>query len=85
MARNRPLLEAPILIGVGAAFDIHAGVRKRAPVWMQKSGLEWLFRLSQEPARLAPRYLRNNSTFAFLLASDTISSLFSKSRKSRVA
>jgi len=52
----RPLLQAP-LIGVGAAFALHAGERRMAPSWMQDRGLEWLFRLTQEPSRLARRYL----------------------------
>ncbi len=48
---------------VGAAFDFHAGVKKMAPVWMQRCGLEWLFRLGQEPRRLWRRYLETNSLF----------------------
>ena len=51
---------------VGAAFDFHAGAKKMAPAWMQKRGLEWLFRLTQEPKRLWKRYLVANSTFVFL-------------------
>jgi N-acetylglucosaminyldiphosphoundecaprenol N-acetyl-beta-D-mannosaminyltransferase len=51
---------------VGAAFDFHAGTKKMAPPWMQKHGLEWLFRLTQEPKRLWKRYLVANSTFVFL-------------------
>ncbi|MEO6436564.1 MAG: WecB/TagA/CpsF family glycosyltransferase, partial [Tepidisphaeraceae bacterium] len=52
---------------VGAAFDFHAGNKKMAPRWMQRSGLEWLFRLTQEPTRLWKRYLSIHATFAFLL------------------
>jgi N-acetylglucosaminyldiphosphoundecaprenol N-acetyl-beta-D-mannosaminyltransferase len=63
MARMRPLLEAPVLAGVGAAFDFIAGRKRQAPAWMQRAGLEWLFRLSQDPMRLAPRYLRYNPAF----------------------
>jgi N-acetylglucosaminyldiphosphoundecaprenol N-acetyl-beta-D-mannosaminyltransferase len=63
MAELRPLLEAPVLLGVGAAFDFHAGRIKQAPRWMQKSGLEWLYRLSREPRRLWRRYLTNNPRF----------------------
>ena len=51
---------------VGAAFDFHAGVKKTAPAWMQKRGLEWLFRLCQEPGRLWKRYLTTNTHFVFL-------------------
>lgn len=58
MAKLRPVLEAPLLIGVGAAFDIHAGRVPQAPRWMQRSGLEWLFRLVAEPRRLWRRYTR---------------------------
>lgn len=56
-------LNAPVLIGVGAAFDFHAGLKKQAPGWMQRTGLEWLFRLGTEPRRLWRRYLRNNPAF----------------------
>jgi N-acetylglucosaminyldiphosphoundecaprenol N-acetyl-beta-D-mannosaminyltransferase len=57
----------PVLIGVGAAFDFHAGVKRQAPRWMQQSGLEWLFRLLTEPRRLWRRYLLNNSGFVWLV------------------
>ncbi len=57
MRANAPLLPNAILIGVGAAFNFHAGTVKRAPLWMQRSGLEWLFRLLQEPQRTWRRYL----------------------------
>lgn len=68
MACMRPLLEAPVLIGVGAAFDFHSGGVKQAPRWMQRSGLEWLFRLLLEPRRLWRRYLVDNPWFLFELA-----------------
>lgn len=58
MADNRHLLTAPVLIGVGAAFDMHAGRVQRAPQWMQRSGLEWVYRLCREPRRLWRRYAR---------------------------
>jgi len=63
MHRMRPRLEAPVLVGVGAAFDFHAGLVPQAPDWMQHSGLEWLFRLSREPRRLWKRYARYNPRF----------------------
>jgi N-acetylglucosaminyldiphosphoundecaprenol N-acetyl-beta-D-mannosaminyltransferase len=63
MARMRPRLSAPVLIGVGAAFDFHAGLIPQAPASMQRAGLEWAFRLAQEPARLWRRYLRYNPRF----------------------
>jgi len=68
MARMRAQLEAPVLVGVGAAFDFHAGVVPMAPSWMQKRGLEWAYRLAQEPRRLGGRYLRYNSRFVSALA-----------------
>ena len=67
MAEHMGRLDASILIGVGAAFDFHAGLKKQAPFWMQKSGLEWLFRLLTEPRRLWRRYLRNNPLFVLLI------------------
>lgn len=63
MAEHRSQLDAAVLLGVGAAFDIHAGRRRQAPGWMQRSGLEWFFRLCQEPRRLGRRYLYSNSRF----------------------
>lgn len=62
MAAHTGRLSAPVLLGVGAAFNIHAGLLPQAPRWMQRSGLEWLYRLSREP-RLARRYLSNNPRF----------------------
>jgi len=67
MARHRPLLEAAGLFGVGAAFDFHAGLLRQAPRWIQRSGLEWAFRMIMEPRRLAGRYIRNIPPFLALL------------------
>jgi N-acetylglucosaminyldiphosphoundecaprenol N-acetyl-beta-D-mannosaminyltransferase len=67
MATHVQRVRAPVLIGVGAAFDFLSGVKKQAPPWMQHSGLEWLFRLVQEPRRLWRRYLINNPCFVWLL------------------
>ncbi len=67
MAEYRLLLKAPVLVGVGAAFDFHAGRIKQAPSWMQRCGLEWFFRLIQEPKRLWRRYLFFNPLFALLV------------------
>ncbi len=63
MEEMRELLDAPILAGVGAAFDFHAGLVPQAPSWMQAAGLEWAFRLAQEPTRLWKRYARYNPLF----------------------
>jgi N-acetylglucosaminyldiphosphoundecaprenol N-acetyl-beta-D-mannosaminyltransferase len=67
MAAMRPRLQAPVLFGVGAAFDIHAGLLRQAPPWLQANGLEWAFRLAVEPRRLWRRYLRNNPAFVMRL------------------
>ena len=63
MAAHVGKIHAAALLGVGAAFDFHAGTKPRAPLWMQRSGLEWLFRLVSEPRRLAHRYLIDNTIF----------------------
>jgi N-acetylglucosaminyldiphosphoundecaprenol N-acetyl-beta-D-mannosaminyltransferase len=63
MHEHRGRLGAAVLIGVGAAFDFHAGLKRQAPRWMQRSGLEWLFRLAHEPRRLWRRYSYNNVRF----------------------
>jgi len=63
MAEYLPKLDATVMIGVGAAFDFHSGRVKQAPRWMQRSGLEWFYRLCSEPRRLAKRYFRNNPLF----------------------
>lgn len=63
--RHRDDIDA-VQLCVGAAFDFHAGNKKMAPPWMQKRGLEWLFRLTQEPGRLWKRYLLANSTYLLL-------------------
>ncbi|HVL23780.1 MAG TPA: WecB/TagA/CpsF family glycosyltransferase [Thermomicrobiales bacterium] len=63
VANHRPLLNAPVIIAVGAAFDFHSGRVRQAPKWMQRTGLEWLFRLSQDPRRLWRRYLITNVQF----------------------
>jgi N-acetylglucosaminyldiphosphoundecaprenol N-acetyl-beta-D-mannosaminyltransferase len=59
-----------VMVGVGAAFDFHAGVIKRAPVWMQRSGLEWVHRMSQDPRRLVKRYLVTNTIFVIATLQD---------------
>jgi len=67
MAAHRHELEAPVLIGVGAAFDILAGTLRQAPRWMQRSGLEWAYRLAVEPRRLWRRYLVNIPRFVLAI------------------
>jgi N-acetylglucosaminyldiphosphoundecaprenol N-acetyl-beta-D-mannosaminyltransferase len=63
MAEMRDELDAPVLVGVGAAFDFHAGLVPQAPGWLQESGLEWAYRLAHEPRRLWRRYTRYNPRF----------------------
>ena len=63
MRENRAHLDAPVLIGVGAAFDFLSGAKRQAPLWMQRHGLEWVYRMCSEPRRLWKRYLTNNPAF----------------------
>jgi N-acetylglucosaminyldiphosphoundecaprenol N-acetyl-beta-D-mannosaminyltransferase len=63
MEELSPGSRATVFVGVGAAFDFHAGTKRRAPSWMRSSGLEWLHRLLTEPRRLTGRYLRSNTAF----------------------
>jgi N-acetylglucosaminyldiphosphoundecaprenol N-acetyl-beta-D-mannosaminyltransferase len=63
MARMREKLDVPVMAAVGAAFDFHAGRISQAPSWMQDRGLEWTYRIAQEPRRLLPRYLYYNPRF----------------------
>jgi N-acetylglucosaminyldiphosphoundecaprenol N-acetyl-beta-D-mannosaminyltransferase len=72
MAAQRGRLSA-VMVGVGAAFDYHAGTIVRAPRWMQRSGLEWLHRLASEPRRLWKRYLVTNSVYLWLAARQLLS------------
>lgn len=66
MAAHVGRVDAPVMIGVGAAFDFLAGLKRQAPLWMQRNGLEWFFRLCTEPARLWRRYLTIVPKFIFL-------------------
>jgi N-acetylglucosaminyldiphosphoundecaprenol N-acetyl-beta-D-mannosaminyltransferase len=63
-------MEVPVVHGVGGSFDVLAGVVPRAPIWMQRSGLEWLFRVFQEPRRMWRRYLVTNTIFIALLTKE---------------
>lgn len=72
VANHRSLLNAPVLIAVGAAFDFHSGRIAQAPGWMQRNGLEWLFRLWQDPKRLWRRYVLDNSRFVIKLAFSSV-------------
>jgi N-acetylglucosaminyldiphosphoundecaprenol N-acetyl-beta-D-mannosaminyltransferase len=71
MAAHRGRVQA-VMIGVGAAFDFHAGVKPQAPAWIQRLGLEWAFRFAMEPRRLWRRYLYHNPRFLFLALADLL-------------
>lgn len=72
MAAYLDRFDVPLMAGVGAAFDIHAGLLKDAPEWMKACGLQWLDRLRKEPRRLWKRYLTNNSRFLLALSLQVI-------------
>jgi N-acetylglucosaminyldiphosphoundecaprenol N-acetyl-beta-D-mannosaminyltransferase len=72
MAQYLPKLDVTLMIGVGAAFDLLSGRVAQAPRWIQRSGLEWLYRLCREPKRLWRRYFRNNPRFAFAILCQAI-------------
>jgi N-acetylglucosaminyldiphosphoundecaprenol N-acetyl-beta-D-mannosaminyltransferase len=65
-------LDVAVCQGVGGSFDVIAGRVTRAPVWMQRSGLEWFYRLLQEPRRMGPRYLATNPLFVWLILKDAV-------------
>jgi len=81
MAERKGRIPA-VMLGLGAAFDFHAGTVARAPAWMRNSGLEWLHRLASEPRRLAGRYLESNSLFLWLSLRDALSG---RPRREKVA
>ena len=78
MARMRDRIDAPVLAAVGAAFDFHAGRVSMAPEWMQNRGLEWTYRIAQEPRRLLPRYLIHNPRFVAKVALQLVRERFSR-------
>lgn len=65
--KYKKLMNVPFVMGVGGSFDVVAGVTKRAPLWMQKIGMEWFYRLIQEPKRMWKRYLVGNTKFMWLV------------------
>ena len=71
MRDNRALLRAPVLVGVGAAFDLLSGRVRQAPPWLREHGLEWSWRLAREPRRLWRRYLLNGPRFAWNVILET--------------
>jgi len=77
LARHRQRLQLPFVMGVGGSFDVLAGERRRAPRWMRSAGLEWLYRLAQDPRRMARRYVVGNTQFVVLV--------FQEFRRARLA
>ncbi len=72
--QHKNLINTPFIMGVGGSFDVVAGEVKRAPCWMQRMGLEWFYRVIQEPRRMWKRYLVTNSLFVFYVFKDFFSS-----------
>ena len=68
--RHKHLLRRGVILTVGFAFDVNAGMKRDAPLWMQRLGLTWVYRLASEPRRLASRYLKYNLLFLLYLVLD---------------
>lgn len=71
--KYKHIIQTPFIMGVGGSFDVVSGITKRAPVWMQRNGLEWLYRVYQEPGRMWKRYLVTNTKFITLLIKEKLS------------
>ena len=74
--RYKDLIQVPFIMGVGGSFDVVAGLVKRAPKWMQNWGLEWSYRVIQEPRRMWKRYLFGNSVFIYLVLKEKLKQIF---------
>ena len=74
--RNLVKMNVPVVHGIGGSLDVVAGYVKRAPIWMQRLGLEWLFRLFQDPGRMWKRYLVTNSIFISMVAKEFCKYIF---------
>lgn len=70
------IIQVPFIMGVGGSFDVVAGLVKRAPEWMQASGMEWFYRVAQEPRRMWKRYLFGNSAFIYLVLKEKMKKTF---------
>jgi N-acetylglucosaminyldiphosphoundecaprenol N-acetyl-beta-D-mannosaminyltransferase len=70
--RHHQGLGVPFIMGVGGSLDVMSGLVKRAPKWIQLVGMEWLYRTAQEPLRLAPRYIRTNAAFFWIMAGSLV-------------
>lgn len=73
----KEVIQTPFIMGVGGSFDVVSGLVKRAPDWMQKTGLEWFYRVIQEPGRMWKRYLFGNSEFIYLVLKEKTKQIFS--------
>ena len=81
--RYKSRIRRGVLLTVGFAFDVNAGMKPDAPLWMQRLGLTWIYRLCSEPRRLGPRYFKYNFLFLWYLATDTLrGKAWSKPRQS---
>ena len=78
-------LDVKVMIGVGAAFDIHTGNIRDAPAWMKQAGLQWLHRLLQEPRRLGRRYLVNNPLIVWRIGCQLLADFGGKARRKHIA
>jgi N-acetylglucosaminyldiphosphoundecaprenol N-acetyl-beta-D-mannosaminyltransferase len=76
--KDKILMDVNVAIGVGGSFDVLAGIRKRAPKWMQQIGMEWFYRMIQEPRRLFKRYLYSNTMFIILIIKEICSIYFKR-------
>ncbi len=81
--KYKDIIKMPFIMGVGGSFDVISGFVKRAPDWMQKAGLEWLYRTIQEPKRMWKRYLFGNSKFVYLVIKEKIKKSFGSKKKSK--
>jgi N-acetylglucosaminyldiphosphoundecaprenol N-acetyl-beta-D-mannosaminyltransferase len=72
LARNRHRLGVPVSVQLGASFDFVVGKAARSPAWIQRLGMEWLHRLSREPTRLGPRYVKNACFLAHAILRDLL-------------
>jgi N-acetylglucosaminyldiphosphoundecaprenol N-acetyl-beta-D-mannosaminyltransferase len=77
----KDVIQTPFIMGVGGSFDVVSGLVKRAPLWMQRSGFEWLYRVIQEPRRMWKRYLVGNSAFIYLVMKEKGKLLFDVPKK----
>ncbi|MBS1921554.1 MAG: WecB/TagA/CpsF family glycosyltransferase [Bacteroidetes bacterium] len=77
----KELIQTPFIMGVGGSFDVVSGFVKRAPRWMQRAGLEWFYRLIQEPRRMWKRYLFGNSKFIYLVGKEKLKQIFPHRKK----